>query len=94
MMTIAKYFSVLVASGNGQRCDNLLRIIRDNLCTENQDIGKSNLYLFRQGKEHYPEEYKRICHGLASDILTLYDDVHNSYFSVDRIKKMTDGPWN
>ena len=64
MVTIPKLFSVLVASGNGERCDELKRVVRAKLRANDRVTGKSNQFLFNEGKDLFKKiigEYVKNC---------------------------------
>lgn len=79
MMTVVKCFTVLVASGNGQRCIELRNVVRNHLLV-NDETGDSKLNIHRFGKLNNPIAYKRICTEIAQKILPLFSDVDEYFF--------------
>lgn len=75
-MSITKYFSILVASGNGQRCNELREIIRNEFYHADLRHNQND----EKGKK------KKISRHLAKQITPLFKDVSDYYFSIDLSK--------
>lgn len=87
MVTIPKLFSVLVASGNGERCDELKRVVRAKLRANDRVTGKSNQFLFNEGKDLFKKDHRRVCKELSMDVHFLYKDISAHFFNKDLVKK-------
>ncbi len=83
MMSIIKCFSILVASGNGQRCNDLRDSLRKNLYEIDSETGKFKVAIWKYGKKSEPEAYTRISKDIAVAIGHLFKDVDDHFFSID-----------
>lgn len=78
MMTVVKCFTVLVASGNGEKCIELRNALRDQLLV-NDETGESKLNIHKFGKLNNPA-YKRVCAEVAKRISPFFTDVNKYFF--------------
>lgn len=79
-MKIVKWFSVLVASGNGQRCHDLKERLNDELFQIDKETGKYKLFIWKFGNE---TDSSRVAKSLGSRINPLFKDIPSRYFSID-----------
>lgn len=79
MNSIIKCFSILVASGNGNRCGHLRDVLHHNLISLDEETKKSRIELY---KEH-GEESDRIGAELYEDVRVLFYDVPSRFFAAD-----------
>ena len=84
MKSIVHCFSVLVASGNGQRCDDLKRVLRDNLYEVDSVTDKHKVTIWKFGRRSDPEAYKRISIEIAVAVEYLFKDIDDYFISVDK----------
>lgn len=87
MMSITKCFSILVASGNGQRCNELRNSLRANLYEVDKETKKFRIAIWKYGKQSEPEAYLRISKDIATIIGPLFNDIDDYFFSVDSQKR-------
>lgn len=83
MMSITKCFSILVASGNGQRCNDLRNILRENLYEIDPETNKFKIAIWKYGKESEPEAYVRISKDIAAVVGPLFVDIDDRFSSID-----------
>lgn len=83
MMSITKCFSVMVASGNGQRCNEFREALRANLYEIDPETNKYRIAIWKYGKQTEPEAYLRISRDVAAIVGPLLRDIDDHYFSVD-----------
>lgn len=82
-MSITKCFSILVASGNGQRCNELRDSLRANLYEIDPETNKFRIAIWKYGKDSDPEAYLRISKGVAGVVGPLLKDIDDHFFSID-----------
>jgi len=83
MISIVHCFSVLVASGNGQRCNDLKELLRENLYEVDSKTAKYKVAIWKFGRKSEPEAYKRISMDVAIAVQHLFKDVDDHFVSVD-----------
>ena len=83
MTSIVHCFSVLVASGNGQRCNDLKKLLREKLYEIDSETKKFKVAIWKFGRKSEPEAYKRISLGVAIAVEPLFVDVSDHFISVD-----------
>ena len=83
MKVIAHCFSVLVASGHGQRCNDLKGLLREKLYEVDPETERYKLALWKYGKCSEPDAYKRISKEVAIAVQHLFKDVDDRFVSVD-----------
>lgn len=79
-MTLIECFSVLVASGNGQRCNKLREVVREHLLTEDEVTGEIKVRIFKFGRTSHPDLHSKIASELARKVSVIYTDINGSYF--------------
>lgn len=87
MLDITKFFSVLIASGNGARCNDLRALLRQELWQLDPVTGKYRVIISKHGKYSRPEDHRRLGKYIAKKITPLFSDVNDYYFSVDLPKE-------
>jgi hypothetical protein len=87
MLTIPKCFSALVASGNGQKCNELKIKINSVLLQKDYTTGCLKVILFKYHKEEYPEIVKSISKELSKVIEGVVSEVDDLYFGNDLKKE-------
>lgn len=87
MLTIPKCFSALVASGNGQKCNELRNKINTVLMQKDHNTGILKVTLFKYHKEEYPEIVKEISMEVSKVIEGVVQDVDDIYFGNDLKKE-------
>ena len=83
MKSIVHCFSVLVASGNGQRCNDLKEVLRANLYKVDAQTDTHKVAIWKFGRRSNPEAYKRISMEVAVAVEHLFRDVDDHFISVD-----------
>lgn len=83
MTSIIHCFSVLVASGNGQRCNDLKKLLRKKLYEVDPETNKFKIAIWKFGRKSEPEAYKRISKNIAAAVEPLFADVSDHFISVD-----------
>lgn len=64
--TIGGVLAMLVASGNGERCNLFRAQLRTILFTKDEKTGLSKLHIHKFRKTDLPEDYYRICSEVGS----------------------------
>ncbi len=80
-MKIVKWFSVLVASGNGHRCNELKRFLADELLQVDEVTGEDKLTLWERGAGD--ADFDRISRSVGAKVNPLFRDVPKHFFSID-----------
>ena len=83
MKSIVHCFSVLVASGNGHRCNDLKKILRQELHKVDPETNQYKLGIWKYGSKTTPKAYKRISLDVARALEHLFVDVSDHFISVD-----------
>ena len=87
MLTVIKCFTILVASGNGNKCCELRSRIRDQLSTIDRETGWTKVMIHKFGQETYPGAYKRVCEEVAKSIRPIISNIDERYICSDNGKK-------
>lgn len=86
MLSIVKCFSVLVASGHGERCKNLKGILHQELnCLDETNQNKVIFYKFHKASN--PSLHQQICISLANEAASLYKDIDLPKYLTTRLEK-------
>lgn len=80
MMPIIKCFSILVASGNGQRCNDLRETLREELYKLDSETEKFKIAIWKYGDKSEPEAYLRISKEIRVAISPLFKDIDSHFF--------------
>lgn len=87
MTTVSQFFSALVASGNGQRCNEFRSVLRDSLLAIDPETGRSKVYLFKYCKKQHPKIFSKICRDIAKNSNYIYQKIDPYYFeNIDDVK--------
>jgi hypothetical protein len=89
MLDITKCYSILIASGNGGRCNDLRDLLRKELFTIDESTGKHKVVIMKHGRRSMPDDYNRVSKQIATVMSPLFMDVEDHYFSVDLPQKRT-----
>ena len=88
MVSIIHCYSILVASGNGQRCNDLGDVLRKTLYEIDPETNKFKLAIWKYGKQSEPEAHMRISKSVGRAIEPLFKDISDHFFSIDNpVKK-------
>jgi hypothetical protein len=87
VISVGKCFSVLVASGNGQRCNDLRTELRNTLYEVDEQTDKYNLVIWKFGNKSNPKAFERVSKKVAKAISPFFSDIDDMYFSVDYKRK-------
>jgi len=87
MLDITKCFSILIASENGSRCNDLKKILKSELNYLDETTGKYNVVIMKYGKLSMSNDYKRISKRIAAVVTPLFNDVDDYFFSIDLQKE-------
>lgn len=66
-LSFAKYFAVLVASGNGASCEHLKFVLRTELHKQNEEVGDTNFFVLNN-QDLWPEEAVIVKDDLAKTL--------------------------
>ena len=83
MPTLTQCFSALVASGNGQKCNEFRSIIRDRFLVIEENTGKHKSFIFKFGYEQHPTIHKKLRMEVGKMISSIYDDIDPVFFGPD-----------
>jgi hypothetical protein len=83
MLDITKCYSILIASGNGGRCNHLKDLLRKELFAIDEDTGKHKVVIMKHGRRSMPDDYDRVSKQVATQMSPLFTDVDDHFFSVD-----------
>lgn len=83
MTTICKCFAVLVAAGQGQKCNQLREVIRDTLL-QPLPSGLSKAWVHKFGRKEYPAEHQAIRKEIAEECSFLYYNVPKHFFAEEK----------
>lgn len=92
-MSIIKSFSLFVASGNGDRCNTMISILRHNMIAIDQKTGLSVVHLHKNCKDDpkYKEDHVRISRNLGKLVVPMLRDIPEEFYTsgelnIQRIK--------
>lgn len=81
--TLTQCFSALIASGNGQRCNDFKNQIRQQFLSLEEQTGEHKSLLFKYGYEKYPEVHKKLRQEMGGIISSLVEEMDLSFFGND-----------
>lgn len=84
MMTLVKVMSLLVASGNGDRCNSIRSNLRDLLLSVDEATGELKINIHKFGKDKYPIDYSRVCKEVSKTISPYLRGVSIRYYGNDK----------
>lgn len=84
-LSLVKSFSILVASGNGQRCNGLRAALRSHLISEDE-TGFSKVFLHKNGRdlEQHRQDYVRISKEVGGIVRSALEGVPSYFFGSDQ----------
>ena len=80
MTSIIKSFSILVASGNGSRCNQLKNCLQDCLLIMDEDLDGYKINILKSDLD----DKHRIAEEVYLNISPLFADIDDYYSSIDR----------
>lgn len=83
MVTLPQCFSALIASGFGQRCNELKQMLHLELLSIDDSTGKTLAEIYKYGKEQYPDIHKQLRQNVAEIVRSQIYDVDVFYFGED-----------
>lgn len=89
MPTVPQCFSALIASGNGQRCNNLREVLRNALSGNDPVSGLPRSVLYKYHKHNFPEQHKQMRQLVAGVMNPFFDGVDRFYFGNDLRKDVS-----
>jgi hypothetical protein len=90
-MRISQCFSALVASGQGQKCNEFKGLLHGNLITTDPESGLPLSILFKNGKRDFPKQHKEVCKQVAAIMNFVSSDVDEYFFGEDLKKDNSNG---
>lgn len=87
MLDITKCFSILVASGNGSRCNELKSALRKELYLNDPETNKFKVVIMKHGKYSMPDAHKRVARDIDETVSPFFKDIDNFFFSSDLPKE-------
>lgn len=81
-MTLVEVMSLLVASGNGNRCNKYRENLREVLLCVDSSTGQFKVSIHKFGKEEYPDLYKKISREVARVTNPLVKDIDSRFFNI------------
>jgi len=83
MVTLPQCFSALIASGCGQRCNELKTMLHSELLALDEATGKTRAEIYKFGKEEHPDIHKTLRQSVAVIVRSQLHDVDAFYFGED-----------
>lgn len=81
--TIAQCFSALIASGNGQRCNEFKHMIHQQFLAVDEETGEHKSLIFKYGYEKYPEVHRKLRQEMGGIISSLVGGMDLRFFGND-----------
>lgn len=84
-LSIVKSFSILVASGNGQKCSAMKGALRNGLITMDEQTGLSKIHLHKNCKKDpiYKEDSLRVSREVYCMVKELLEGIPEHFFGSD-----------
>lgn len=84
-LSIVKSFSILVASGNSQKCNTMRAALHTNLIAADESTGMSKVFLHKNGKRdpQYKEDYVRISKEVGTIVRGILDGIPDYFYGAD-----------
>lgn len=79
-LMLANVLSMLVASGNGQRCNDIRAKLRQELLVIDLETGLSKIKIHREMKQELPAVHDRISREVGRIVMNAVADVPPKYF--------------
>jgi len=86
-MSIIKVLSLFVASGNGDRCNQMRAALRHHLMVPDQKTGLTKIYLHKNCKTDpkYKDDHYRVGREIAKIISPLLNGIPAHFYSQDEL---------
>lgn len=81
-ISVVKFFSLLVASGHGDRCNEMCSKLQ-YLLDVDAETGMRKVYLHKYGKKSYPEAFTRISKEVGKIMQPLTAGIPDIFFTSD-----------
>ena len=83
MPTLTQCFSALIASGNGQLCNEFRNKIHERFLEIDPVSGKRKSYLFKYGETDFPERHKEMRLEMGKIISSVAENIDLAFFGKD-----------
>ncbi len=85
-LSIVKSFGILVASGNGQKCNALKAALRSNLMGTDEKTGMSKIFLHKNCRKDsvYKDDHFRIAKEAGKIVQEVLSDIHPHFYVYDK----------
>lgn len=84
-LSIVKAFSLLVASGNGNRCNEFRDALHRDLIATDPETGLSRVYLHKNGRDDgYSKQQRRISVELFNQVKSVLVGIEPHYYGPDK----------
>lgn len=81
--TLTQCFSAIIASGNGQRCNDFRNRIRQQFLYTDEETGQYKSIVFKYGMDQYPEAHKRMRYEMGTIVSSMIGETDLSFFGSD-----------
>lgn len=84
-LSIVKSFSILVASGNGQKCNTMRAALHTHLIASDEPTGISKVFLHKSGKRDpkYKEDCLRISREVGTIVQGMLGGIPDYFYGTD-----------
>lgn len=91
-LSIVKSFSILVASGNGQKCNAMRAALRNCLISSDEETGLSKIHLHKNCKKDpkYKDDSLRVSKEVGVVVKEMLDGVPSFFFGPDKGVNMSE----
>ena len=86
-LSVVKVFSILVASGNGRKCNSLRAALNDHLFDQDEQTGVSKVFLHKTKDPKYLEDNVRIRGELSHVVAPSLLGISKHFYGPDQKKK-------
>lgn len=83
-LSVIKCFSVLVSSGNGQKCNVLSSVLRDHLFDIDKETGATKIAIYKTNNPKYVDDHRRIGSELSKVISPIINSIPDYFFGPDK----------
>lgn len=83
-MSVIKCFSLLVASNQSDRCNELKNKLRDSLLVKDETTGLSKVYLHKFGLQSHREGHIRTGQEVAGVVFPMLKGIPDIFFGSDK----------
>lgn len=91
-LSIIKSFSILVASGNGEKCNTMRAALRSCLITQDEKTGKSKIDLHKNCKKDskYKDDCLRISKEVGLVVQEILVGIPSYFYCGDKVRKVSE----